>query len=247
MSSRSRVRLCPSEERECRRSFLRLSREVVKNITQQTKECACLFFPSPIVATSQRIWTSSSTVGDAIKKSPGPHQSMGGRFYKDGRTDTVRTETKRKEKVKIALRSAIAQRTIFLFLLLFIYLYLEGAFLCLAHLFSAAERERERRKKWRCLVDIMGRDECFGNEEAEKQNTRPIHSSSMSGNYPKSCWLIITLRSQRRPQTFLFFDRETAQGRDRRRRNRHHHLEGFFFLIFGCKSFSTSASRKSDV
>jgi hypothetical protein len=92
----------------------------------------------------------------------------------------------------------------------------------------------------------MGRDECFGNEEAEKQNTRPIHSSSMSGNYPKSCWLIITLRSQRRPQTFLFFDRETAQGRDRRRRNRHHHLEGFFF-IFGCKSFSTSASRKSDV
>lgn len=30
----------------------------------------------------------------------------------------------------------------------------------------------------------------------------------MSGNYPKSCWLIITLRSQRRPQTFFGFSTE---------------------------------------
>lgn len=95
--------------------------------------------PFPIVATSQRIWTSSSTVGDAIKKSPGPHQSMGGRFYKDGRTDTVRTERKQKKnkglKVKIALRSAIAQRTFFFFFFFYLFIFRMRFFLCLAHLF----------------------------------------------------------------------------------------------------------------
>lgn len=102
--------------------FLRLLKEVVKKYHATNKRMRMSFLspPPPIVATSQRIWTSSSTVGDAIKKSPGPHQSMGGRFYKDGRTDTVRTETKRKSQNRLTVSNR--PKDFFFFFYLFIYI-----------------------------------------------------------------------------------------------------------------------------
>lgn len=123
--------------------FLRLLKEVVKKYPATNKRMRMSFLPPPpIVATSQRIWTSSSTVGDAIKKSPGPHQSMGGRFYKDGRTDGHGQN--RNEKVKIALRSAIAQRT-FSSSSIYLFIFRRRFFMSSSSFFCGREREKERK------------------------------------------------------------------------------------------------------
>jgi len=75
------------------------------------------------------------------------------------------------------------------------------------------EEEEEGEKKWRCLVDN-------GQTNVEMRRKELPGRSSMSGNYPKSCWVIITLRSEQQTETlklagffFSFRQRETAQGR----------------------------------
>lgn len=95
----------------------------------------------------------------------------------------------------------------------------------------------------------MGRDECFGNEEAEKQNTRPIHSSSMSGNYPQELLAYYYIAqptetsnffsgfSTEKPHKVEIGEEETAITT----------LRVFFFKFSVASLFSTSASRKSDV
>ncbi len=87
----------------------------VKNISQQTKECACLFFTPP-----PHCCNKSKNL-DLVDRWRRYHtwaaQSMGGRFFKDD--GHGQNFLKKGLKVKIALRSAIAQRT-FLLLLLFI-------------------------------------------------------------------------------------------------------------------------------